>query len=298
MAVCDADQCATRRQLSDLLEGSPHAVVVHSEGLIRYANHAAAGLFGIADRATAIGSRLLDHVHPSSRDDVAARVTRLMRGETKVGAVEVRMVRADGSTIVLETIGARTVWDGGPAVEVVMWDVTGRVETEKRLAWGALHDPLTGLANRQLLDQHLAVALKSGQPVAVLCLDLDRFKPVNDEFGHTVGDELLRCVAHRLGSSVREEDLVARVGGDEFVVVAEGVADLPAALALADQVRGAVTQPVQIGGNLVRVGASVGAAVSTPVGCSPAQLLLEADRLMYQAKAAQRTRLSARARPL
>lgn len=149
MTLCSSDECATRRQLSDLLDKSPHAVVVHSDGILRYVNGATLALFGFHDPQVAVGRPLLDFVHPSSHAEVMARVAQLVRGESRVEAIETRVVRSDGSTIVVETVGARTVWDGKPVVEVVMWDVTDRVDMERRLAWVALHDPLTGLANRQ-----------------------------------------------------------------------------------------------------------------------------------------------------
>lgn len=296
MSLCNSQECSTRRQLSGLLAKSPHAVVVHSDGILRYVNEATLALFGLHDPQIVVGRPLLEFVHPSSHSEVMARVAQLVRGDTRVGAIETRMVRSDGSTIVVETVGARTIWDGKPAVEVVMWDVTGRVETERRLAWVALHDPLTGLANRQLLDQHLTAELTSGSHLAVLCLDLDGFKPVNDQFGHPVGDEVLRCVAERLVHSVGKGDLVARIGGDEFVVVAREVEHLQTALEMADRIRRAVTEPLKIGSSLVRVGASVGAAVSTSPGSQPSQLLAEADRLMYLAKSAQRDSIDVSAR--
>jgi diguanylate cyclase (GGDEF)-like protein len=128
--------------------------------------------------------------------------------------------------------------------------VTERVQAAQLIAHRALHDPLTGLANRQLLldrmEQGLGRASRSGAAVAALYLDVDDFKRVNDAHGHAGGDRLLAAIAERLSHSVRPGDTVARMGGDEFVVVAENVEDVGVAMALAERVRAAVGLPIAL----------------------------------------------------
>ena len=161
----------------------------------------------------------------------------------------------------------------------------------------AHHDPLTGLANRALLDDRLQQAIRRGQRkaqgFALLLVDLDGFKPVNDAYGHAVGDELLKGLAARLSGAVRGTDAVARIGGDEFVVLLEegGGDDLLArALGVGEKIVAALGQPLDIGPHVVTVGASVGIACWPGDGEDPQALLRAADRAMYAAKRAGRGR--------
>jgi diguanylate cyclase (GGDEF)-like protein len=162
--------------------------------------------------------------------------------------------------------------------------------TLKRALYRALHDPLTGLSNRALLIDRLtqAMARTRRRPgtVAVLLLDLDRFKLVNDSLGHAAGDALLVETARRLEGAVRSTDLVARLGGDEFVVLAEDIAGDDDAVALAARLRATVAAPLVLpDGERVVVTASVGIAVAGDSACgSPAELLWDADAAMYRAK--------------
>jgi diguanylate cyclase (GGDEF)-like protein len=168
-------------------------------------------------------------------------------------------------------------------------DVTAWKLTEDRLVFRASHDPLTGLPNRDQVLIHLRTALarlaRTGAPVAVLFLDLDRFKPVNDRYGHAAGDRVLVHAANRLRHQMRATDLVGRVGGDEFLVVC----DAGDTTALVDRLRLAVGSPIQLGAELVSVGVSVGVAVAgLPVDADldgeAAMLVACADAAMYEDK--------------
>jgi diguanylate cyclase (GGDEF)-like protein len=172
----------------------------------------------------------------------------------------------------------------------------------ERLGHQALHDPLTGLANRVLFFDRLRHVLArrpapdSGDVAgaAVMFIDLDDFKGVNDSFGHAAGDELLRISAHRMAQAVRPEDTIARLGGDEFAVLCDAIADETAAIEIADRIQGACGQPVELGGSPLPVSASVGVTVSHPAetGADDAATLLgEADAALYRAKAKGRGRV-------
>ncbi len=166
-------------------------------------------------------------------------------------------------------------------------DITDRRRAEARVAHMARHDGLTGLANRVLLQERLEQALHQagrGKSNAVLCIDLDRFKAVNDSFGHSTGDKLLQAVASRLLGCVREADTVARMGGDEFAILLLQLERADRAGELAQRVVRVLTEPFQIEGNTVSIGASVGIALSPSDADTPAELINHADMAMYRAK--------------
>jgi diguanylate cyclase (GGDEF)-like protein len=172
-------------------------------------------------------------------------------------------------------------------------DITEQRKAEAKIAYMAHHDALTGLPNRVLLRQRLdeaiarAHATESGG-LAVHCLDLDRFKEVNDTLGHAIGDALLESVAGRLRGCVRDTDTVARVSGDEFVVVQSPIGLPSEASALAQRIAATVTEPFVLFGHQVRVGTSIGIALTANDGTAPEQLLRHADLALYRAKTEQR----------
>ena len=158
----------------------------------------------------------------------------------------------------------------------------------------SLHDPLTELPNRALFADRLASAVKRAartrRAVAVLFVDLDDFKSVNDRLGHDAGDQVLRAIGHRLASSVRARDTVARLGGDEFAVLVEDLADTDEPAAVADRVARVLTQPLELETGRVAIAASIGISVTRAGTLSQDDLLRQADHAMYRAKREERTR--------
>jgi diguanylate cyclase (GGDEF)-like protein len=153
----------------------------------------------------------------------------------------------------------------------------------------AMHDELTGLSNRMVFRQRLAAAVGrlpgDAEGVAVLFIDLDGFKAVNDEYGHVVGDEVLRLQAERLRACLCPNDTAARYGGDEFVVLSDGVEDVASIEVVANRISRALSVPVDLGGPPLDVGASIGIAVATSPSTRPESMLWAADAAMYAAKA-------------
>lgn len=166
-------------------------------------------------------------------------------------------------------------------------DITERKAAEERVLYVARHDGLTRLANRAVLQEHLAraveTAARTGGGLALLYLDLDRFKLVNDTRGHETGDALLAAAAARMRAGVRECDLVARMGGDEFAIV-QPAADRPAAAALAERLVAQMSEPFEVAGERLTVGVSVGVATYPEAGATPDQLRRNADMALYRAK--------------
>lgn len=170
----------------------------------------------------------------------------------------------------------------------ILSDISERKAEEEHLRHIAHHDPLTGLANRVLFNDRLEQAIKAAtrnqSKFAVLFLDLDKFKPVNDVFGHKIGDKLLQSVADRLTGSVRETDTVTRLGGDEFVILLENVASLEMVEKLLNQITDAVCAPYRIDRLNITIGASAGISLYPEHGTDAKTLLHHADVTMYEAK--------------
>lgn len=177
----------------------------------------------------------------------------------------------------------------------VFSDITTRKAEERRIQHLALHDALTDLPNRALLAERLAQAItrarRDGEHLGLLYFDLDKFKPVNDRYGHDVGDGLLKEVAQRVGLCVRASDTVARVGGDEFVVLLVPVQEVGDVLAVAEKIRAAIDAPFDIAGHVLEVEVSIGVAIYPEHGSDEATLTQHADAAMYQAKRSGRNQV-------
>ncbi|MEW5891849.1 MAG: diguanylate cyclase [Pseudomonadota bacterium] len=167
-------------------------------------------------------------------------------------------------------------------------DITALKEAEARMQHLAHHDALTGLSNRVLfkdrLKQALRLAKRSRETLALLYIDLDRFKQVNDSLGHAIGDELLKAVARRLRRCLRESDTVSRLGGDEFTVILQNIHSAADAAKVAGKIIEALDKPFQVQGNEIQIGSSIGIAIYMRDGESVASLMQAADAAMYQAK--------------
>ena len=237
-----------------------------------------------------IGRNLHELSHPDDRDADVAAATRVLDGQVATSVLEVRFPLADDR--VAWAIVHRTILrdeDGEPLYGVAqVQDITERKQAEDQLAHQALHDPLTGLANRALFLDRLSHALirsrrdRTARP-AVMFIDLDRFKVVNDSLGHTAGDEILVEAATRIASVLRSGDTVARLGGDEFTVLCEGCGQAEATAA-AKRIVEELAVPFTVQGRDVYVSASVGIALGAGPDDGPDLLIRDADAAMYRAK--------------
>jgi diguanylate cyclase (GGDEF)-like protein/PAS domain S-box-containing protein len=297
------DQAAAERR-TDATERRLAALVAHTGDvlllvrtcdetpIIEYASPAAQVLLGREPEGL-VGTPLRDLVTPSTRgmlDEV------LTAARLRLSTADVRAVAADGRPRWVQVVGDRYLGDDEhDALVVTLRDVTQRKVEEQRWVEAALRDPGTGLANRRAIEDHLRATLSrddpTSSPLAVLMCDLDDFKAINDAHGHAVGDAVLREVAARLRAAVRRSDVVGRLGGDEFVVLCS-LDDGRAAL---DQVAARVVTdlgaPFVVQGHEVRLGCSVGAALSGAEGAEGPELLHAADLALLRAKAAGKGRV-------
>jgi diguanylate cyclase (GGDEF)-like protein/PAS domain S-box-containing protein len=269
--------------------------VVDGRGRVTWANEAARATHGLTLDALPVESTEL-YTEESLARFLEQVLPVLLRGERWTG--ELDMYAADGRVIsIWQSLAPQLDADGRlVSIAAVGRDLTDRKRREAELAHRATHDVLTGLPNRALLLDRLEQAVdrvrtSPSDEVALLFIDLDRFKAVNDELGHDVGDALLRVVAERLAGALRPMDVVARLGGDEFVVLCPGLGRSEAEDVAHRLLRAVSSTPVHVGGQVIDVTASVGVTVSAGSDDQHAEgLLREADVAMYQAKAQGRNR--------
>ncbi len=287
----EADLVAQQRRYELIVENSSDIIaVIDSTGDLRFASPAAGRILGHPHGYREPGG-ILAQVHPDDRDSAAAAFTGLLSTPgLRSDPVVLRVRVADGTYRHLECIGINRTDDATlNGLVLTARDVTLRVQLAEIVEHQALHDPLTDLANRrafvEAVDRALHRADREGRTIACAYLDLDRFKAVNDQYGHATGDALLTEVADRLRATVRRGDLPARLGGDEFAVLFEPVEGADAAMHLAQRVLAALCSPVTIQGHTLDVPPSIGLTTGQPHD-DAATMLDRADAALYRAKRA------------
>ena len=281
------------RILSSITEAIPDVVAVLGPDLCyRFVNSAFERWLG-APRETIIGQSMLKVLGRDAFERLLPWAQKALAGET--GIYE-STYRQNGSVANRAISFIPLHMDDGAVNGVVALaqDVTMQKREEMRLRELSQRDPLTGLLNRAGFEQYLERALVEGRgrSLALLYIDLDHFKPINDRCGHPVGDQVLQVIANRLCKSVRPTDGVARLGGDEFAIVLSGVNDRANAETVAEKVISAIVAPFDIGVVQLTVGASVGVAFAATSGSGWADLVARADANLYKAKASGRGRVA------
>jgi diguanylate cyclase (GGDEF)-like protein/PAS domain S-box-containing protein len=257
---------------------------VHFDGVILNCNRSFEDMLGAPGEAL-LGADIFSLVSEADRD--------FFKAELDSGTViELTAPRHDGSILYLEASSRACVYLGEPAYVTALRDISSRKVAEAEVQHQAWHDSLTGLPNRLLFTDRLALALRQADRasarLAVLFLDLDRFKWVNDSLGHAAGDQLLRQVAERLQGALRKIDTISRLGGDEFTVLLTELALPGDALDVARKLVEVLAEPFDLGGHDVQVAASVGVALFPDHSSNAERLIKMADAAMYRAKDAGR----------
>jgi diguanylate cyclase (GGDEF)-like protein/PAS domain S-box-containing protein len=265
------------------LRGEPSLPMIYVSQNIKLFGHEPAAL---------IASPLLYQslIHPDDRAAIRNLMARLLDKDSHRGVIEYRLLTGHGDYRWVENRYSVVRDDAGRLIEVegLMIDITERKAAEEKIALLARTDPLTGLPNRatfiERLQNSFAAARRGATGFAVHYLDLDRFKDINDTLGHPLGDRLLITIGERLKSSIRETDVVARIGGDEFAVLQADLSDTLDAGTLAGKIRAALAEPIAIAGNELRITTSIGISIYAPDTAVPEDMLAQADVALYRAK--------------
>jgi diguanylate cyclase (GGDEF)-like protein/PAS domain S-box-containing protein len=283
-----------RAVMNSVIDG---ILTLADDGTIESTNPAAAKIFDY-DQDAMIGlgvGDLLAHARPGWTEEPSMLAVAEFNSLPPQTLLEVVGVRRGGATFLLELSVTSIDLHGRRMFIAAVRDITKRKAAEESVLYHATHDILTELPNRALFDDRLKTALRhaprTGEMLAVLFLDLDRFKMINDTLGHTIGDSLLVAVSRRLRSSVREDDTVARMGGDEFIFILRGLRSSDDAVKPAQKILTAIRPPFHVQGHELHITASIGVSVYPADAVAPEQLLRCADVALYRAKDAGRNRL-------
>ncbi len=291
-ALIDDLRQSERRFRSLVTHSSDVFLIIGPDGTVSYQSPAVERVLGYpADNR--VGRQIFELTHPDDIGFVQATIADLLGTPGAQNTIELRTRHADGSWRTVEATGRNLLDDPSVRGIVVNYrDVTERKELEEQLTHQAFHDPLTGLANRALFSDRTDHAMRQRREdrrIAVLFLDLDDFKTVNDSLGHVAGDLVLRAVADRLVTCLRTGDTVGRLGGDEFAILVED-ADPTDTRAVAGRILGAFAEPFEVAGKQVRLSASIGVAFGTNATTAD-ELMRNADVAMYTAKGSGKGRV-------
>ena len=286
---------ASQARFESIVSHSTDVVtVVDVDGTITYQTPSVKRVLGL-EPAQLVGTRLTGLMHPDDAPFVDSFLAAMGSRKGARATVEWCFTNSTGDWVAVETTGANLLQDSDvQGIVLTSRDIGERKAMDEDLTRLALHDPLTGLANRALfadrLEHALAQSSRHGSRVAVLFMDLDDFKNVNDSLGHVAGDKLLALVAQRLHGLLRSCDTAARFGGDEFALLLEGDSTILQASYVAERILEGLQKPFQVGSTEVRASVSIGVAISSTGNESMEELLRNADLALYAAKAEGKAR--------
>ncbi|WP_010094954.1 diguanylate cyclase domain-containing protein [Ornithinibacillus scapharcae] len=273
-----------------LVEYLPETIIKQCNGKIDLVNETGVRLFGKRNVDEVIGNSIWDFVSSDRKEEIQNLIDGIYKQkevpepQTIVGGI----LRKDGYMIYAEIkiipIGSKEK----PDLQIVIRDVTEKKQYESKLEYLAYHDPLTGFKNRRLFTETVTESMKKAEvneeKIAILYIDIDKFKSINDTYGHDAGDSLLVQFSKRLKSSVREQDELCRVGGDEFLVLLSGIKERNEIDRITDRIHRAFQEPYKLGDKLLKVTSSIGVSIYPRHGNDTRTLIYHADQALYRAK--------------
>ncbi len=278
----------SEEQYRALVEHSPSAVFIVKDGAILFANKAATELLGASFPEEIVGVSFTSFLRSDFREEFSGLLSLILEGHDLPRTV-CSFLRIDSRAIHVEIAGSSFIYQDVKVIQIVAHDISRRMETEAKLKFMAYHDPLTEMPNRALfnsiLDNAIMNAEGTDKKIAVMLLDLDRFKEINDTMGHKFGDEMLISVADRLNDVAGDEAVIARYSGDEFLFMFENLRSPREAEAEAVSLISAIAKPFVKHGHRYFITASIGISIFPNDGYSVESLIMNADIAMYRAKA-------------
>lgn len=274
------------RKLVELL---PDAVIVQNKHHIILVNPAGVKLLGQESSKDMIGRSIWELIDSENKESVEYKLIEMIeKDDAKPEPIEERLIRWDAKEFYAEIMAIPMVFNGEPVMQILIKDITDRKMSETELENLAFYDSLTGLRNRRsfhdLLEKSIETASKKGEQLALLYIDLDKFKEVNDTLGHEIGDELLKQFSNRLINNVRGNSVLGRIGGDEFLILLKDIKSSQNVAKIAVRLYKALQQPYQIKGHFIKTTASIGISIYPKDGTRGEMLIKFADQALYLAK--------------
>ena len=283
-------EASSMRRVEHVLDGTSDFVVIWrpDTGEVTWSNDPATIILGLTP---GLGRGIRDVVPADQVEILDAALTHIDDSGNWAGTIDLEPASEYRIPCKINLIKGRDPETDEPTISLVATEISDLRAAEDRLSWAAEHDQLTGLANRVRLERHLARTLKrvsaTDELAGLLYCDLDRFKPINDRYGHAAGDAVLTAVAERLTSTLRDHDLACRFGGDEFVVLINRINEASTLDRIADRIERTVAEPISVSGAVVTVGVSIGAVVLDDGTIDAETALQRADQFMYAVKQAR-----------
>lgn len=276
----------SEKRYRQLVELAPIGIVIHKFGVINYVNPAGIRELGGSQANEIIGKNILDFIHPDYHEIVQSRWAGIKQNKT-AEFIEEKIIRLDHQVIDVEMMGIPIMSEGERQVQIFFQNISDRKKAEKLMYQMAYHDPLTGLPNRRMFFNRLNKTILETKPkhmgLAVMFIDLDGFKQVNDFYGHETGDMILIEVGKRLTDCVHGEDTVSRLAGDEYSILLQNI-DQKDAVQIAQRIIDSLNTSIKVNDKEVLVTPSIGISFYLHDGIHPETLLKQADMAMYEAK--------------
>ncbi len=275
------------RSLVDFL---PDAVIVQNKHHIVFVNPTGVNLLGKEHSGDIIGRSLWNFIYSEQKERIEQKLQEIMSSNqsSKPTPIIEKFIRYDYKIFYVEITAIPIEFNGEPVVQLLIRDITEKKKYELQLESMAFHDPLTGLKNRrgftEIMEQSISVASNNGEQLALMYMDLDKFKEVNDTFGHEIGDELLKQFAKRLEDNMRDSSVHCRIGGDEFLILINDIGNVDDISRIAERLYNVLQEPYYINGHTLKTTASIGISLYPQDGDNSRRLIKNADKALYIAK--------------